>query len=140
MLCSTFSGADPAILKRVVPKPGQRGVPTVCPHSNALIGQKRGGSNPWNSPLDPPMIFKLYLEIKIGSRECDKVTTWSRAKKTAQGDQYEWVFKIARKSLTQRQASTGLKAKCLPSQILLRISNTFYFYIYKQCPLSALKY
>ena len=41
-----FSGADPAILKRGVPNPGQKGggIQIYVPgHSNALIGQEKAG-------------------------------------------------------------------------------------------------
>ena len=45
---SCMSGADPAILKR--------GVPTlICPHSYALIVQKKGVATPGTLPLDPPL-------------------------------------------------------------------------------------
>ncbi len=41
---AVHAGADPVILRRWVR------VPAICPHSNALIGQKKGGSNPQNPP------------------------------------------------------------------------------------------
>lgn len=44
------SGADPVIFKR--------GVPTTCPNSKPLIIHTKGGSNPWNPPLDPAL--ELY--------------------------------------------------------------------------------
>ena len=47
--------ADPAILKR--------GVPTICPHSNALIVQKKGGPTPGTLTLDPPLQPILYIGV-----------------------------------------------------------------------------
>ena len=44
------------------PNSGQKGgVPTICPHWNALIG-KKGGSNP-RTPLDPPMVYYKHTIV-----------------------------------------------------------------------------
>ena len=55
--------ADQAILKRGVPNPGQKGgVPISCPHSNALIVQKKGGFQPRKPP--PPLYLRLGNELQ----------------------------------------------------------------------------
>ena len=56
-------GADPAILKRRVPNPGQRGVPITCPHSNALIVQKKGVPTPGTPPLDPRLFTVICVAL-----------------------------------------------------------------------------
>ena len=57
----TLPGADPAILKRGFPTQDKRGggVPTICPHSNALIGQNKGGSG------GSPWIGKCFTDTRI---------------------------------------------------------------------------
>lgn len=39
-----WCSGDPAIFKKGVSKPWRKGVLTICPHTNALIVQKKGGS------------------------------------------------------------------------------------------------
>ena len=57
-----LSGADPAILKR--------GVPTICSHSNALIGQKKGGFQP---PEPPPLPWICHcFFVGIWPKKCLK--------------------------------------------------------------------
>jgi len=63
--CTSYTGADPAILKR-------EWVPTICPYSNALIGRKREVPAPGTpfwirhcynilmSHIDFPVRFSLY--------------------------------------------------------------------------------
>ena len=62
-----LSGADTDILKRGFPTKDKGRVPTICPHSNALIGQKKGGVPTPRTPLDLPMVLgsKEWKELSL---------------------------------------------------------------------------
>ena len=59
--------------KKGNPNSGQKGIPSICPHSNAFIGQKKGGSNPRNPPTGSAtakhsLLLQLFLNTEVRKR------------------------------------------------------------------------